>query len=529
MAFPIRPADPNAPFTTPLSLGPQITNPILAKSPLFLNNWDNLQHHPRPSLTTSIIGCHSTQFKSMYSNAYQTIDDQSGHIINTIATSSPNDRAYETANQNPQAKKLYVGSIVDPYITEDIIREIFKPFGPINIVTKHQSIRHGNNGLHDSTSYYFFVEYEKVQSVFQAQSCMGQFLIGKKPLRVQLPDSIKVNHKELILSDDELATLASSDDVRSKWLMSIEVGLKLNLFDQDSYTLLSQYYQNIKNDDNSNNNNNNNNTQQRQDYRIYVGGGFDEDIGESTLFSLFSKFGQVSNISLPTQSSGAHRGYAFVTFTSEEAANKALILDGQELAGKKLQISMAINKLPGGPNTTADKNNPQHSDKKAILDKTEFIEFSYDINSLSIPDPLSSKYPSLLPLPRRVVPYPTVFLKNITSVNDWEQMSQPQRDEYTHQLSQDMAVFGRIEETKMVSGKTPVLHDGTIVFDLQTFVPRPGQQVVPQTDYCTLYVKFASVIEAKRCVTVVNNRLFYGRPILAGYQWKMPRDEIQNY
>ncbi|XP_042027237.1 glycine-rich RNA-binding protein 2, mitochondrial-like [Salvia splendens] len=62
----------------------------------------------------------------------------------------------------------------------------------------------------------------------------------------------------------------------------------------------------------------------------------------------FSSFGDVDSAKvIVDRDSGRSRGFGFVCFTSEEAANSALsAMDGQELNGRNIRVSQATERSP---------------------------------------------------------------------------------------------------------------------------------------------------------------------------------------
>ena len=76
--------------------------------------------------------------------------------------------------------------------------------------------------------------------------------------------------------------------------------------------------------------------------RLFVGNLY-EDTTQMELEDLFSEFGQVSDIFLPTDpSSGRSKGFAFVELAGEISATTVIDkLDGQKFNGKNLRVSEA--------------------------------------------------------------------------------------------------------------------------------------------------------------------------------------------
>jgi len=63
----------------------------------------------------------------------------------------------------------------------------------------------------------------------------------------------------------------------------------------------------------------------------------------------FSTYGTVMEVKIPIdRDTGRVRGFAFVTFENQQAAEKALALDGSELNGRQIRVNVAQEKKPGG-------------------------------------------------------------------------------------------------------------------------------------------------------------------------------------
>ena len=63
---------------------------------------------------------------------------------------------------------------------------------------------------------------------------------------------------------------------------------------------------------------------------------------ERDLEESFGAFGEIEEAKIIfDRETGRSRGFAFVTFTSTEAAEAALILDGHNLAGRNIRVSIA--------------------------------------------------------------------------------------------------------------------------------------------------------------------------------------------
>lgn len=82
--------------------------------------------------------------------------------------------------------------------------------------------------------------------------------------------------------------------------------------------------------------------------KIYVGN-LPYSINEPQLEEGFSKFGEIVEAFLvKDRDSGRLKGFGFVTFATQAAAQAALAMDGQEFHGRNLKVSMAREKEEGG-------------------------------------------------------------------------------------------------------------------------------------------------------------------------------------
>jgi cold-inducible RNA-binding protein len=66
---------------------------------------------------------------------------------------------------------------------------------------------------------------------------------------------------------------------------------------------------------------------------------------KSELQEVFEKFGSITEIHIPVdRQTGKSRGFAFVTFETEEASQAALEMNGQEMNGRTIKVHMAHGK-----------------------------------------------------------------------------------------------------------------------------------------------------------------------------------------
>jgi heterogeneous nuclear ribonucleoprotein A1/A3 len=69
----------------------------------------------------------------------------------------------------------------------------------------------------------------------------------------------------------------------------------------------------------------------------------------SDLQTLFGKFGEISEIKIPTdRDSGRVRGFAFITFEKQQDAENSLAMNSKELNGRAIRVSIATEKKEAG-------------------------------------------------------------------------------------------------------------------------------------------------------------------------------------
>lgn len=75
--------------------------------------------------------------------------------------------------------------------------------------------------------------------------------------------------------------------------------------------------------------------------KIYVGN-LSYNTTESDLENFFSTYGQIESLKLITdRDTGRSKGFAFITFSSNEEGEAAVAANGQELDGRKLNVNTA--------------------------------------------------------------------------------------------------------------------------------------------------------------------------------------------
>ena len=78
-----------------------------------------------------------------------------------------------------------------------------------------------------------------------------------------------------------------------------------------------------------------------QQNKLYVGNlPFSAD--EAQLRELFSAYGEISELAMITdRDTGRSKGFAFITFATQQAADKALEQDGKDLGGRNMRVNIA--------------------------------------------------------------------------------------------------------------------------------------------------------------------------------------------
>lgn len=78
-----------------------------------------------------------------------------------------------------------------------------------------------------------------------------------------------------------------------------------------------------------------------QQNKLYVGN-FPFSVDEAQLRELFSPYGEITELALITdRETGRSKGFAFITFATQQAAEKALEMDGKDVGERKLRVNMA--------------------------------------------------------------------------------------------------------------------------------------------------------------------------------------------
>lgn len=86
-----------------------------------------------------------------------------------------------------------------------------------------------------------------------------------------------------------------------------------------------------------------------QQNKIYVGN-LPYTIDENQLRELFSGYGDIDELAMiMDRETGRPKGFAFITFATQQAAEKALELNGNDVGGRPLKVNIATDKPARGP------------------------------------------------------------------------------------------------------------------------------------------------------------------------------------
>ena len=82
--------------------------------------------------------------------------------------------------------------------------------------------------------------------------------------------------------------------------------------------------------------------------KIYIGN-LPYDISEQVIETDFAQFGTIENITLiKDRNTGRLKGFGFITFGSEAAAQDALQMDGKDFHGRTIKVNLARERTGGG-------------------------------------------------------------------------------------------------------------------------------------------------------------------------------------
>ncbi|MFW0085914.1 MAG: RNA recognition motif domain-containing protein [Coxiella-like endosymbiont] len=82
--------------------------------------------------------------------------------------------------------------------------------------------------------------------------------------------------------------------------------------------------------------------------KIYVGS-LSYDVTAKDLQSFFGQYGDIEDARvIMDRDTGKSKGFAFVTFANQNAAQAALLADGTEMQGRKIRVNIARDNPVGG-------------------------------------------------------------------------------------------------------------------------------------------------------------------------------------
>ncbi|KAK9072480.1 hypothetical protein SSX86_008914 [Deinandra increscens subsp. villosa] len=104
--------------------------------------------------------------------------------------------------------------------------------------------------------------------------------------------------------------------------------------------------------------------------KLFVGG-LSYQTDDHSLKEAFSGFGDVVEARVITdRESGRSRGFGFVNYASDDSANEAMTaMDGQELNGRNIRVSLATERAPrtDGPGGGYNRNFGERNDRSEVM------------------------------------------------------------------------------------------------------------------------------------------------------------------
>jgi len=85
-----------------------------------------------------------------------------------------------------------------------------------------------------------------------------------------------------------------------------------------------------------------------QQNKLYVGN-LPYTVDDAQLRDLFGKYGQIDELAvIMDRDTGRPKGFAFVTFASQQAAESALAENGKDMGGRAIRVNIAEERKPRG-------------------------------------------------------------------------------------------------------------------------------------------------------------------------------------
>ena len=82
--------------------------------------------------------------------------------------------------------------------------------------------------------------------------------------------------------------------------------------------------------------------------KLYVGN-FPYSVSEQELRGIFEPYGDIQELAMiMDRDTGRPKGFAFITFANQQAAETALEQNGKDLGGRPLKVNMAMDKPRNG-------------------------------------------------------------------------------------------------------------------------------------------------------------------------------------
>jgi len=102
-------------------------------------------------------------------------------------------------------------------------------------------------------------------------------------------------------------------------------------------------------------------------------GGLSFSLDEATVRKDFTECGEIETLRMPLNEEGKPKGFAFVTYKDQASIDKALKFDGEQYAGRYLQVNMAGQKDDKGKGKGKDKAKDGKSKHQQNSELTAFV------------------------------------------------------------------------------------------------------------------------------------------------------------
>jgi cold-inducible RNA-binding protein len=163
-----------------------------------------------------------------------------------------------------------------------------------------------------------------VYTLFKSQRIVGYYDKSMHKMDVSIQRQEQANHylnqmvHELRRSNQYLAELVGLEDIEQPLSQTVVQSAPSSLGEQNASGVDSSLQT-----------------------KIYVGN-IDYSATEAELAEYFSQYGQVESVNIPlNRYTGKARGFGFVSFASQEAAEQSIALNGTEFKGRQIQVNFA--------------------------------------------------------------------------------------------------------------------------------------------------------------------------------------------